>query len=272
MVTAPTAVNVLTPSSVTAFQLYWAGIPIDGVLGIGPNNGYPGTSTVITALPGTLNQGALLTGSVNELTFGPNSQSGVSVDGAPVATLLVSFNDGPKIAVSGAHRLRFQQWVRRFVGVHRPDAEWTRARRNQDFRSIAPTRRCFIRTRRRPATGRRSSRKFVQHRLHAVRIGAHLHRASLSGFRDDGFQHLTLSIWHPPSVPEQVSGLIAADDHAVVLIDHSKVFPGRRRDFRLIPERCEGWRKPRALGGPVRSQAPDPGFEEIRPLVRERVR
>ena len=103
VVTAPTAVNVLTPSSVTAFQTYWAGIPIDGVLGIGPNNGYPGTSTVITALPGTLNQGALLTGSVNQLTFGPNSQSGVSVNGAPVATVLVSFNDGPKVAVSGAY-------------------------------------------------------------------------------------------------------------------------------------------------------------------------
>jgi hypothetical protein len=103
VVTTPTAVNVLTPSSVTVFQQYWNGIPIDGVWGIGPNNGHPGTSTVVSALPGTLNQGVLIDGSTNEITFGPNPDSGVSVAGAPVVSLLVQINNGPKVPVSGAY-------------------------------------------------------------------------------------------------------------------------------------------------------------------------
>ncbi|MFM8599196.1 MAG: PecA family PE domain-processing aspartic protease, partial [Mycobacterium sp.] len=99
IVTAPTAVDVLTPSSVPVFNAYWAGIPIDGVWGIGPNNGYPGTSIVITALPGTLNQGALIDGAGGRLQFGPNSRPGVSVAGAPFATLLVQIDDGPKVEI-----------------------------------------------------------------------------------------------------------------------------------------------------------------------------
>jgi hypothetical protein len=103
IVTAPTAVNVLTPSSANTFQQYWAGLPIDGVWGLGPNNGYPGTSTVVSALLGTLNQGVLIDGSTNQITFGPNGQSGVSVAGAPSASLLVQINNGPKVPVSGAY-------------------------------------------------------------------------------------------------------------------------------------------------------------------------
>jgi hypothetical protein len=103
IVTAPTAVAVLTPSSAEAFKAYWAGIPIDGVLGTGSNNGYPGTSIVFTALPGTLNQGLLIDGSRGLLEFGPNPLPGVSVAGAPLATLLVQINDGPKVAVSNAY-------------------------------------------------------------------------------------------------------------------------------------------------------------------------
>lgn len=102
IVTAPTAVNVLTPSSAVAFQAYWAGIPIDGVWGTGPNNGFPGTSIVISALPGTLSQGALIDGTSNQLQFGPNLLPGVPVAGAPIATLLVQIDDGPQVAVPDA--------------------------------------------------------------------------------------------------------------------------------------------------------------------------
>jgi hypothetical protein len=103
IVSAPTAVNVLNSNSVPIFKSYWAGIPIDGVWGTGPNNGFPGTSILITALPGTLSQGALIDGSAGQLTFGPNPQSGIVVAGAPLASLLVQINSGPKVPVSGAY-------------------------------------------------------------------------------------------------------------------------------------------------------------------------
>ncbi|NBQ43661.1 MAG: hypothetical protein EBU23_14660, partial [Mycobacteriaceae bacterium] len=102
IVTTSTAVDVLTPSSAIVFQEYWSGIPIQGVLGIGPNDDYPGTSTVITALPGTLNQGVLIDGAGSQIVFGPNSLPGTAVAGAPAATLLVQFDDGQKLVVPGA--------------------------------------------------------------------------------------------------------------------------------------------------------------------------
>ena len=109
IVTASTGVDVLTADSALVFKRYWGtrhpgpiGVPIDGVLGIGPNDYYPGTSTVITALPGTLNQGVLIDGSTNQITFGPNLQSGVTVNGAPSATLLIQINGGEKVVVPGA--------------------------------------------------------------------------------------------------------------------------------------------------------------------------
>ena len=103
IVTTSTGVDVLTPSSVAAFNTYWNGIPIDGVLGIGSNNSYPGTSIVMSALPGTLSQGALINGATNQLVFGPNSQPGTAVDGAPLATLLVQINDGAKVSVANSY-------------------------------------------------------------------------------------------------------------------------------------------------------------------------
>lgn len=103
LVTTPTAVAVLTPSSVATFNTYWSGIPIDGVLGIGSNNSYPGTSIVVSALPGTLSQGALIDGASSQMVFGPKSQSGIVVDGAPLATLLVQINDGPRVSVPNSY-------------------------------------------------------------------------------------------------------------------------------------------------------------------------
>ena len=103
IVTAPTAVAVLTSGSIPNFQAYWAGIPIDGVWGTGSNNAFPGTSIVYTALPGTLNQGLLIDGTNDELVFGPNTQPGVQVAGVPLATLLVQINNGPKVSVPNSY-------------------------------------------------------------------------------------------------------------------------------------------------------------------------
>ncbi|OBA69239.1 hypothetical protein A5641_15890, partial [Mycobacterium sp. 1554424.7] len=81
--TSPTAVDVLTGTNQTAFQQYW-GPGIGGVLGIGPNAGYPGTSTVIPALPGTLDQGVLINQPQGQLVLGPNPLGGsISVTGSP---------------------------------------------------------------------------------------------------------------------------------------------------------------------------------------------
>jgi hypothetical protein len=88
-VTSPTAVDVLSGTDATNFANYWAGTGIVGVLGIGPNAGGPGTSTVIPALPGTIDQGVLFNQPQNQLVFGPNPlPGGVSVTGSPTVANL----------------------------------------------------------------------------------------------------------------------------------------------------------------------------------------
>ena len=90
--TQPTGVNLVSGS---AAQTYFAAYGIDGVLGIGPNNGNPGTSTVIPALPGLLNNGVLINESHDVLEFGPNPLPGrVSITGAPISTVDVQINNG----------------------------------------------------------------------------------------------------------------------------------------------------------------------------------
>ena len=72
-------------------------------MGIGPDNGFPGTGTVIAALPGTLDQGALINESQHVVEFGPNPLTGtVSIAGAPTAILDVKIGDGPLERVSVA--------------------------------------------------------------------------------------------------------------------------------------------------------------------------
>ncbi|HEU4362462.1 MAG TPA: PecA family PE domain-processing aspartic protease, partial [Mycobacterium sp.] len=95
--TAPTAVDVINAGSTTAAEKYFSTYGIDGVLGIGPNNGFPGTSTVIPALPGLLNQGVLINESRGVLQFGPNSLTPIlSVPGAPITAAYVSIDNGPR--------------------------------------------------------------------------------------------------------------------------------------------------------------------------------
>ena len=93
IVTQPTGVNLVSGSAV---QSYFGSYGIDGVLGIGPNNGFPGTSTIVTALPGALNNGVLINESQGVLEFGPNPlPSSASVTGAPIGTVDVHVGNGP---------------------------------------------------------------------------------------------------------------------------------------------------------------------------------
>ncbi|MFZ0903552.1 MAG: PecA family PE domain-processing aspartic protease, partial [Mycobacterium sp.] len=103
LVTSPTAVDLVTTQSTSAFENYFSSTGAVGVLGIGPDNGFPGTSTVITALPGTLDQGALINESQGVLEFGPNPlTSTISIAGAPTATLDVKIGNGPLEHISVA--------------------------------------------------------------------------------------------------------------------------------------------------------------------------
>ncbi|MGB9308775.1 MAG: PecA family PE domain-processing aspartic protease, partial [Mycobacterium sp.] len=96
IVTAPTSVNLVNASSQTAFNNYFAASGVVGVLGIGPNNLFPGTSSVIPALPGTLNNGVLIDESHGVLEFGPNPlTTNVAVAGSPTANLQVKIGSAP---------------------------------------------------------------------------------------------------------------------------------------------------------------------------------
>lgn len=84
-----------------SFQAYEAQNGADGVLGIGPNAAGPGDSSVITALPGDLNEGVLVNETGGYLEFGPNPLPALgSVGGAPITNLDVSVNGGGIVPVS----------------------------------------------------------------------------------------------------------------------------------------------------------------------------
>ncbi|HEU4360321.1 MAG TPA: PecA family PE domain-processing aspartic protease [Mycobacterium sp.] len=101
IVTAPTGIDVLTQSSTTAFESFAAKDGVDGILGIGPNAGGPGPSSVITALPGILGSGALINESQGTLEFGTNPLTPfATLSGAPHATVEVSVNGGPPESVT----------------------------------------------------------------------------------------------------------------------------------------------------------------------------
>ncbi|WP_459758287.1 PecA family PE domain-processing aspartic protease, partial [Mycobacterium riyadhense] len=95
LVTLPTGVNVVTSSSPGTLSEFLSRSGAVGVLGIGPNNGFPGTSSIITALPGLLNNGVLINESAGVVQFGPNTlPGGITVSGAPIANVAVQINGG----------------------------------------------------------------------------------------------------------------------------------------------------------------------------------
>ncbi|WP_082109718.1 PecA family PE domain-processing aspartic protease [Mycobacterium sp. UM_Kg1] len=101
LVTEPTGVNVVTSGSNALMTQYFDRYGIVGVLGIGPNNGYAGTSTIISALPGSLNQGVLIDDQTGQVIFGPNPLTPeTAVSGSPYVDTMVSINGGPPVAVS----------------------------------------------------------------------------------------------------------------------------------------------------------------------------
>ncbi|WP_264068974.1 PecA family PE domain-processing aspartic protease, partial [Mycolicibacter terrae] len=101
LVTDPTAVNIVDPASTALMTSYFNQYGIVGVLGIGPNNGFSGTSTIISALPGALNQGVLVDATRGEVVFGPNQlDPELSLPGSPFVDTMVSINGGVPQAVS----------------------------------------------------------------------------------------------------------------------------------------------------------------------------
>jgi hypothetical protein len=111
IVTAPTSFDVPIfsfPASLQAllagdftFSGFFAPDGVTGVLGIGPNAGGPGPSSVTTALPGNLSSGVLINEMAGTLTFGPNPQTPIAtLAGSPITTVDVSINGGPLQQVS----------------------------------------------------------------------------------------------------------------------------------------------------------------------------
>ncbi|PQM53342.1 hypothetical protein C5U48_05610 [Mycolicibacter virginiensis] len=101
LVTDPTGVNVVTSGSNALMTQYFNQYGIVGVLGIGPNNGYAGTSTIISALPGALNQGVLIDEQTGQVIFGPNPlDPETSVSGSPYVDTMISINGAPPVAVT----------------------------------------------------------------------------------------------------------------------------------------------------------------------------
>ena len=111
IVTAPTSIDVPIfsfPASLQAllagdftFSGFFAPDGVTGVLGIGPNAGGPGPSSVTTALPGNLNSGVLINEMAGQLSFGPNPLTPIATfAGSPITTVDVSINQGPLQQVS----------------------------------------------------------------------------------------------------------------------------------------------------------------------------
>lgn len=106
IVTTPTTVAVGTSVTETINGVTTA-LPnsaIPAFVGIGPNDGFPLSTPVTAALPGTLNEGVLINEAQGVLEFGPNPlPAAVSVPGAPETTTLeIQINNGPIQAVPDA--------------------------------------------------------------------------------------------------------------------------------------------------------------------------
>ncbi len=104
IVTAPTYVGILTPDPQNL--AHWRAIHNEGVagtLGVGVNTPGPiggPEGSVISALPGELNRGMLLSGSRGHLVFGPNPLPARStLSGLPHTEAVVRFNDGEAVPV-----------------------------------------------------------------------------------------------------------------------------------------------------------------------------
>lgn len=105
LVTSPTPVQLelfAWPTSLQSllnngfsFQSFFAPDGADGVLGIGPNAGGPGTSIPTQALPAPYNQGVLIDQPAHELVFEAQPTGAIAtLAGSPTTNLEVSINGG----------------------------------------------------------------------------------------------------------------------------------------------------------------------------------
>ena len=107
IVTQPTGVDLVSGSAVNS---YFAQYGVVGVLGIGPNNGFPGTSTVVPALPGLLNNGVLINEPPGPAEFRPQPAArrdldnrgahfhrGVQINNGPLQNVPVMFDSGGSV-------------------------------------------------------------------------------------------------------------------------------------------------------------------------------
>lgn len=84
IVTAPTAVDIVTADTEAAYEKYLSANGVVGVLGIGANSAGPGPSLVTSALPGELKDGVFVDAANGVLQFGPNPRPvRVAVSGSP---------------------------------------------------------------------------------------------------------------------------------------------------------------------------------------------
>jgi hypothetical protein len=105
IVTNSTAIEVATSATQTVdgrtYAVAVSSIPT--ILGIGPNDGYPASTSITTALPGTLSEGELIDEAQGVLEFGANPLTPVAtLSGSPSTTLEVSVDGGTTQTVTGA--------------------------------------------------------------------------------------------------------------------------------------------------------------------------
>lgn len=98
---APVPVEIDTGS--TGLTILSSAVPTDGLDDsvFSGSSGYAGTSTIISALPGALNQGVLIDEQNNQVVFGPNPLTpDLSLPGSPFVDTMVAINGGTPVAVS----------------------------------------------------------------------------------------------------------------------------------------------------------------------------
>ena len=93
IVTAPTTVGVATSAYLGTPSNPIAVSSLPAYLGVGPNDGYPFSTPVNSALPGNMSQGVLINLPRGLMEFGPNSLPPlVEMDGAPKTVVQVQIN------------------------------------------------------------------------------------------------------------------------------------------------------------------------------------
>lgn len=120
IVTAPTAVDVVTADTEAAYEKYLSANGVVGVLGIGANSAGPGPSLVTSALPGELKDGVFIDAADGVLQFGPNPRPvRVAVSGSPFTAGVVQV---PVLGVTAPINLAIDSG-----GIHGtiPSTVWT---------------------------------------------------------------------------------------------------------------------------------------------------